>query len=214
VVSTSTSVRRSQPTACHRLPARPARKASVRKIGASEVATRKSFGARLSICKFDLTRLSGKCDPKILRHYCDHCRRRRARSERIDNLARWIDQAFEIQGYSEAKTLGAASQELGTPVQVLDRLGNRFHLVAEQLRALHGGRETLKIMMSMTSRNYSTHYFVSSLSMCDRESASRAMPANGSRSMIQNSTHLNCHEIFFERKPAAQTWPRKHRRVS
>jgi hypothetical protein len=59
----------------------------------------------------------------------------RYRRNQLDNLARWIDQAFEIQGYSEAKTLGAASQQLGTPVQGLDRIGNRLHLVAQQLRA-------------------------------------------------------------------------------
>src|SRR5205807_5749974 len=52
----------------------------------------------------------------------------------------------ELEGQT---TAGAASAPLAraprSPLDVLEQLANRFHLVAQQLRRRHGGRTTLEI---------------------------------------------------------------------
>jgi hypothetical protein len=53
---------------------------------------------------------------------------------------------YPVASGSRNADVGTASATVPrTPLDVLEQLANRFHLVAQQLRSRHGGRETLKI---------------------------------------------------------------------
>ncbi|MGC1523797.1 MAG: hypothetical protein WA803_19805 [Steroidobacteraceae bacterium] len=65
----------------------------------------------------------------------------------LDSLLERLELFPEPQGGRNSSPEGANAVEMHrtSPIDKIERLANRFHVVAQQLRSRHGGRETLKI---------------------------------------------------------------------